>query len=148
MPTVSVIPDAELVVRSFLVGRTAVSDLVGTDERGEVRLYTVTPNPAPAAAFGRLIRVGGVDLPRRSLGRPLIQLEAYGGTKSQARLLAATMAAELEAIDGATVVAGYVQGVEPGTLRYLPDQDLQTERGRARERYIFDAVLTIRAARN
>lgn len=148
MPTADVLPDAELMVRTFLVGRSAISSIVGTDERGEVRVYTIVPNPAPPGPFVRLVRVGGTPRARRGTDAPLVQLEAYGGTKNQARTLAATIAAELEALEGTVVASGYVQGIAPGSARYLPDQDLQTERGRARERYVLDAQLTTRPSRS
>lgn len=147
MPTADLLPDAELMVRTFLVGRTAISDLVGTDDNGEVRVYTIIPNPSPSTAFVRLIRVGGTPLARRGVDRPIIQLDAYGGTKAQARTLAATIGRELEALDGVTVAGGTVQGIEPGAGRYIPDPDLTTERGRARERYIVDVTLTTRPDR-
>lgn len=150
MPTAVVLPDAELLVRTFLVGRSAITDIVGVDERGEGRVYTVIPNPAPTGPFLRLIRAAGPATSRRNIDRPLIQLDAYGGTKAQARNLVATVAAELEALEGATVagVAGYCQGVDPGSERYIPDPDLQTERGRARERYILDVALVTRRDRS
>ena len=147
MPTAVITVDAELAVRNFLAGRGEIVATVGRDARDEPLIYTIVPNPAPAGPFIRLYRVGGTPDARRNIDRPLIQIESYGGTKAQARNLIALVLEQLEALDGADApgVQGHVQGLTAGTLRYLPDVDLQTERGRARERYIVDVAFLFRA---
>ena len=149
MPTAATLPDVELMVRTLLVDTAAIASLVGTDERGEVRVYTVIPKPAPSTPFLRVIRLGGVDRPRRAVGLPVVQFDAYGGTKAQARELLAAVYVALEAAEAAgTIAGGYVQGTIPGASRYLPDPDLMTERNAARERYVGDAQITTRPARS
>lgn len=145
MPTTPALADAELVVRTYLTNITAIADIVGTDDNGEVRVYTVIPKPAPAGPFLRVFRLGGA--PRAggtvTLDAPVIQLDAYGGSKSTARRLMAEAIAALADIAYATHTGASVSTPTFGQNRHLPDPDFDP----ARERYVGDLELVVRPAR-
>ena len=145
MPTTPIAADAELVVRTYLVGIAAIEDIVGTDANGEVRVYTVIPKPAPTEPFLRLYRLGGGPRPggTLTLDAPVIQLDAYGGSKSTARRLMDTARAALADIAYATHAGASVSSPAFGAMRHLPDPDFEP----TRERYVSDVELTIRPAR-
>jgi len=147
MPTSPTLPDAELLVRTYLDGVAAVTGLLDVDAQGNEPIYTVTPKPAPTGRFVRLFRLGGPPRARRGIDTAVIQVEAYGGTKAQARELAAECSAALDDIEDGSHADGSVSGSSSSSFRYLPDSDLMTARNAARERYIATVDLTIRAAR-
>ena len=111
-------PDVELVVRTYLV-RTAsrVRALVGND-----RVYTVVPKDATFPML-RVVRFGGG--PVRQVPHHLIaaalQLDAYGGSKADARRLIDTALAELADMAEHTHDGAVVTGVNIGSARYLPE---------------------------
>ena len=146
MPTTPIAADAELVVRTYLVGIAAIEDIVGTDANGEVRVYTVIPKPAPTEPFLRLYRIGGA--PRLggtvTLDAPVIQLDAYGGSKATARGLLADAVAALADIAYASHTGASVSTPSFGQARHLPDPDFDP----ARERYVTDLELVVRPARS
>lgn len=147
MPTnANLLPDVELLARDFLAGRSAVTDLVGSDSNGQPRIYTRNPATGPPSGRYVLLR----RLPTAPVGRrPLwldaavVQFDCYGGTQRQANRLAETVRRELDAMaDAATSHAeGVVVAVEHGGLGYMPDADQLTARDNARERYIVTATV-------
>jgi len=145
MPTTPALADAELVVRTYLTTITAISDVVGTDANGEVRVYTIIPKDAPAGPFIRLYRIGGAPRPggTATLDAPIIQLEAYGGSKSTARGLLADAVAALADIAYSSHAGASVSTPAFGQARHLPDVDFHPPR----ERYVTDLELTVRPAR-
>jgi hypothetical protein len=120
--------DVERIVSQFLRANTAVTELV------DDRVYSELPKAAEWPAV-RLNRVGGgpaTQPARLDLAR--IQIDVWGGTKANARTIAATVLAvlgdELPGVyDGGVSV---VTAVRLGTLRYSPDETFTP----AKPRYI------------
>lgn len=140
--TVTLLPDIEALVTSFLRAQNEVTSIVNA------RVYTEIPEaPAPPAADNRfpLVRVrrlGGFPSLHRPLqvDRPLVQIEGYAATKGAARLLTETCRAVLaERVEGVHVT-GVVAGITFGALLWLPDEDFT----KPKPRYIADATLTVR----
>lgn len=135
--TTAVQPDIELAVIVWL-GRVGsrVRDLVGVDGQGNARVYTTVPKDAGFPML-RVMLVGGS---RRSAvswsRRPLLQLDAFGGSKSAARRLLETAFAEL-----ADAVGEHddldITAVVPGVDRYLPDPTFSPPK----PRYIGDVTI-------
>ena len=146
MPTTPALADAELIVRNYLTTVTAITDVVGTDDNGQARVYTIIPKDAPAGPFLRLYRVGGA--PRLggtvTLDAPVIQLDAYGGSKATPRALLADAVAALADIAYASHTGASVSTPSFGQARHLPDPDFDP----ARERYVTDLELVVRPARS
>lgn len=155
MPIPTLAPDAELITRTYLVGIAELVARVGTDENGEVRVYTKLPTGGgkvtlPTTGFLRLRRLlappRGNQYRREMIGAA-IQLDAYGGSKRDAFLIIETALAALEVMPAAAHDGAIVSAVEFGPAGYLPDPDLLTAAGNARERYVADVTVVARPAR-
>lgn len=128
--------DAEALLSQFL--RAQDEMVAEVDDR----VYTVIPTK-PTWPLLRLTRVGGgvaMSRPRR-IDRPLIQLEAYGGSKKAAHDLI-ELACQLIAgrILGIHDDLGVVAAYRFGPLSYLPDNTYTP----SRPRYVADVELTTR----
>lgn len=145
-PVTAVPPDIELVVVTYL-RRTGsrVVDLLGVDGQGNPALYTTVPK-APTFPLLRVVRFGGNaarSAPMHLL-RPTIQLDAYGGSKADARRILDTAFAELADIAYHTHAGAVITGVELGsTGRYLPDNDYTPPR----PRYSGDITVLVHPSR-
>lgn len=127
------LPDAEALVSQFLRAQPELEAAIGN------RVYTALPGH-PTWPLIRLTLVAGSPVVSRPLvvDRPRIQLEAYGGSKKDARdlidLARRLIAARIEGVHaGLGVVSGYVFGNQS----YLPDDSYSP----TRPRYIADVEL-------
>lgn len=130
-------PDAERIVSTYVRSRTEVTDLVST------RVYTEVPRKETDRVYPmiRISRVGGgpVGSPL-FLDRALMSFDIWGGTKHEARTIAATLAGVVDEIGGYSAHGGYATGASPGSLRYISDDSFET----AKPRYLLDAVVLFR----
>jgi hypothetical protein len=130
-------PNAEAIVSGYLRSVPEVSSLVGT------RVYTVLPRKETDREFPlvRVSRIGGgpTEAPAY-LDRALLSVEVWGGTKNEARTIAATIAGALDEIDGYSTTDGYATGSSPGALRYIEDADFEPPKAR----YVVDVVAYFR----
>lgn len=135
--TTLVLPDVERIVSTFLRSRTELSTLV------DDRVYTEIPRKASDRVFP-LVRVsrtgGGATTSPSFLDRALVSVEAFGGSKYEARQIAATVDAVLDEIAGFTAHGGYSTGSSPGSLRYIPDDSFEPPK----PRYLLDRVVYFR----
>lgn len=134
--SVTLLPDAEDIVVAFLLGQAEISDLIST------RVYSAIPKD-PGFPLLLVRRVAGAPRFSRPLrvDQPIIQLDAYGGTKKQARNLAATACAVIAArVSGVHDESGVVAGVVFGQFSWLPDPGYSP----AKPRYVTDFTLTVR----
>lgn len=128
------LPDAELVVVTYLRQHTATAALVGT------RVYTELPGDA-TWPLAKIVRIGGPPVARGTLDVATIQCEAYADTKAAARQLAATIQAAFADAAGFTDSGAYITNAEPlSGLQWLPDPDLAD-----RARYLFDTAVYVRS---
>ena len=125
--------DVERIVSQFLRDNTAVTDLVGQ------RVYSELPKAVEWPAV-RLNRVGGGPATRPArLDLARIQVDVWGGTKANARTIAATVLAVI----GEELPGVYDEGVSVitaarlGTLRYSPDTTFTP----AKPRYISEVSI-------
>ena len=118
--------DVERILSQFLRSSSAVTNLVGQ------RVYSALPKECEWPAV-RLTRVGGGPVtvpPRLDLAR--IQIDVWGGTKAQARIICATVLAvavtDLPGVydNGAAVVSA----VRSNVSRYQPDTTFTPSRPR------------------
>lgn len=132
--TIQLVPDAEAIVSSFLRGRSEVTALVAS------RVYTEIPN-SPTFPLVRIYRFGGAPLTSYPLhvDQALLQIDCFGGTKSQARTLAETVRAVLVEAAATTLSGGVVTAATFGPLTYLPDPGYTP----AKPRYTTDVTVTI-----
>lgn len=120
--TLIVLPDIEAVLVAYLRARPEVSAIV--DDRVATEIPAAERLADGDVLFPRvkLARVGGTPTIDRPLwlDRALVQFDAYGTSKSQARLLADTVRAVMA---DATGVRGdaVITRVNPGGLMWLPD---------------------------
>lgn len=127
-------PDAEAAA-AYLIREADVPN-VGA------RVYSSIPTN-PTYPLIILHRFGGVPAERRRLDRARIQVEAWGGTKSQARTAAAAARVALLAGAGTTLSTGggapvnaFISEVEDELgLQWLPDPPTN------RDRYIFGIAI-------
>lgn len=143
MPNTNLLPDIELLLRTYLAGVAGISAIVGADERGQVRVYTRHPSPPPSGPYLLVRRLPSPPANRSPLwlDAAAVQLDAYGGTQRQANRLAETARQQLDGFPAATHSEGVITGVDHGAFGYIPDPDQLTERGNARERYIVGATV-------
>lgn len=132
--TVILLPDVEALVSRFLRDQEEISDLV------DDRVYTAVPEK-PTFPLLLVRRVSGAAVTSRPLhvDAAVLQLDAYGGSKSDARELAETARAVLAARLAGTHDLGVVSGVRFGAMSWLPDVDYSP----ARPRYVADATVTV-----
>lgn len=133
----SVLPDAEQIVSTYLRSRSEVTDLVAD------RVYTEMPRKASDRVFPlvRVVRAGGGPVGSPIfIDRVLVSCDVWGGTKYQAREIAATLALVLDEIAGYSAHGGYSTGSSPGVLRYIPDESFEPPK----PRYLLDTVVYFR----
>lgn len=100
------------------------------------RVYTKLPKQVNYPAI-RLNRIGGTVSIENHLEQARLQVEAYGTTKYEARLVGATAQAAIHSIYGAYdegVVSAVVDGI---SLTWSPDPHTD------RDRYLFDVFIYI-----
>ncbi len=118
--------DVELVVVTYLRRNGSRLEALVDD-----RVYTTVPKAATFPLL-RVVRFAGG--PVRSvplhLEAAVLQLDAYGGSKADARRLLDTARAELADAHLATHTGAVVTGVDFGAVRYLPDGDYDPPRPR------------------
>jgi len=128
-------PNMESLVSAFLRDQAELVDLV------DDRVYTAIPK----GAVYPLVRVTQIlDTPA---GAPLwsvaysVQVEAFGGTKATAWLIASTARAAIDLrIKGEHLGFGVVNGTTPGSLLDLPDEDHEP----AKPRWLFTSTIYAR----
>ena len=128
--------DAEALVSAHLRAASSVTALVGD------RVYTAIPKRAEYPLV-RLWRIGGGPTASPPvLDAARIQVDVYGGSKAQARELAATVLGELEANLVGVQAGGEstVTATRAGTLRFQPD----TTYDPPKPRYIVDVQVYTR----
>lgn len=133
----SILPDAEKILSAYLRSRVELDPLVGD------RIYTELPRLEKDRVFPlvRITRIGGGSVSSPSyLDRALFSFDVWGGTKKQARDIAAIIAAVLEEAANFASDDGYLAGTSPGSLRYIPDESFETRR----PRYVLDAIVYLR----
>lgn len=132
-----ILPDVEAELSRWLRIQPELQTLVDT------RVYTVIPGNAefPLVTLRRI--TGSPPLAHVNwFDQPVIQVEAYGGTKAQARTVAATVMALLqERLVGAILNGAMVTvGLDLVGYLYLPDSSWEP----AKPRYLFSANLMVR----
>lgn len=136
MPTI-VLPDVERILSTYLRSRSEITSLVDS------RVYTELPRRDVDRVFPlvRVSRIGGgaVSSPHY-LDRALVSVEVFGGTKYEARQIAATVDAVLDELANFTAHGGYATGSSPGSLRYVPDESFEP----TKPRYVLDRVVFFR----
>lgn len=132
--TVTLLPDVEKVISAYLRSRTEVTALVGD------RIYTEIPK-TPTFPLVRLTRVGGAPITSRPLhiDQAIVQVDVFGGPKTQARLLAETCRHVLSEAHEATHTGASVDDVVFGAFQWLPDPSFEP----TKPRYSFDAAITV-----
>lgn len=135
---VAVLPDAEALLARFLREDVDVAALVGDN------VFTALPAGFDAWPAVRLTRVSGGPPWQHPLvlDQPQLQIDVFGGTKEQARLIVDTIRAVADERLPAVHSEGIVYRVNQGVVSYIPDQTFDP----ARPRYLFDLTLTTRAA--
>lgn len=129
----SLLPDVEKLTSRHLRSRPSITTLVSD------RVYTAIPeNPTFPLLLVR--RVSGSPVTNRPLyvDAAVIQLDAYGGTKAQARDLIETARQEVATMEGSHA-EGVVSGVTFGPMSWLPDTDY----AKAKNRYIADFTAVV-----
>lgn len=135
-------PNMEALVSAFLRDQPELADLPAMlDDAGDVKVYTAIPK-APSYPLVRVTQI--LDTPN---GSPLwsvafdIQVEAFGGSKGEAWLIASTARALIDArITGEHPGYGVVNGSTPGALLDLPDDDSTP----AKPRWLFTSTIYAR----
>ena len=128
-------PNMEALVSAFLRDQPELVELV------DDRIYTAIPKGATYP----LVRV--TQLLDTPAGAPLwavafdIQVEAFGGSKGEAWLIASTARAAIDRrIEGEHPGYGVVNGSTPGALLDLPDEDHTP----AKPRWLFTSTIYAR----
>lgn len=139
--TAILLPDAERIVSEYLRNeRTEIAALIPDVDSG-ARVYGELPKRDRVYPLVRVSRIGGgATATPRFLDRALLSFECWGGTKSEARTIAETVAAVLDQISGFSAFGGYATGSSPGSLRYIRDDSFEP----AKPRYLLDVVVLIR----
>ena len=131
--TVTLLPNVEALVSEFLRGQSEVAALCSD------RVYTALPVGVefPAVRVVQFDAEFGTHQPLWVVA-PLLQIDAWGGTKAEAYTLAATcMAVMAERLEGGHA-RGVVSGVRFSGWSDMPDTDYQP----ARPRFFFTAQPT------
>ena len=121
MSPVLVLPDAILVVRTWLLTVAEVTALVGT------RISTAS-SASPTYPYVLLQRIGGTAAVRQRLDTARLQYRAWGTDEPNAYLVGRTVLAALLAMEGFSTESATVTGVEeilglgsfPDTVRTPP----------------------------
>lgn len=127
------LPDAELVVRSWLAAHPAVTAICST--RISRRMKTTPVYPCLT-----LRRIGGIPVERRRLDQARIEVQAWGDVDDQetASTLARTARAALHDMAGERIDDAYVTGVDDDlAITWLPDDS----RDPTVPRYVFGVAV-------
>lgn len=132
-------PNVEALVSAFLRDQAEVTDLV------DDRVYTALPKGTVWPAV-RVTQITDAPTTQPLWGRAVsIQVEAWGGSKDDARRIAATCQAAIDArIVGVHDGYGVVNGTEPTTIFDLPDEDFEP----AKPRWIVTCTIYTRPLAN
>lgn len=133
----TVLADAERIVSAYLRSVPSLDALVGD------RIYTEIPRRETDRVFPLVVlsRVGGGPTGSpHFLDRVLLSVSVWGGTKYEARQIAATIQAEIDEISGYSAHGGYATGASPGALRYELDDSFE----KPKPRYLLDSVVFVR----
>lgn len=98
------------------------------------RVYSTIPTKNPVWPLVIVKRLGGIPVVRQRLDRARIQVDVWGGTKSEARAIADAARVALHELEGTTSSKwnSMITGVDLELgLTYQPDSDT------GRDRYIF-----------
>jgi hypothetical protein len=137
--TVTLLPDIEAMLSTYLRNQSEVTDLVGQN------VYTVMPSE-PTTKFPLIVltRIAGQPLFPRPLlvDQARIQVDCWGGPKKLAWQMAATCMAVLADRVIGTQAGGVVAATDFGALIDQPD----TEFDPPQPRWLFDVTITARAA--
>lgn len=130
---VIILPDVELLVRNFLIAQPETVAITDT------RWYSELPK-TKAFPVGRVHQFNSLRSTTRArwLSTSVLQIEAYGGPKATAKLLAETAAGVIEARLPGVHDEGVVTGVVTYGMRDEPD----TEFAPAQPRWLFIAEIT------
>lgn len=130
------LPDAELLVTTFLRQDAAVQAVVGDN------IYTELPAGFSDWPALRVTRIGGAPaFQPLVLDKPLVQFDVWGGPKRPTLKVAETVREALsERTPFHAESIGTLAVERFGTLRYAPD----TKYDPARPRWICDAILVTR----
>ena len=129
-----VLPDVEAMLSAALRADADIIALVGD------RVYGELPKDAGlrAGPLVRLGRIGGGPTGQPlTLDAAIVQFDVWGGTKKQAREVAATIAKVVGELAGYSGPDGYITGTSPGSLRYVPDESFTPQR----PRYVVEATV-------
>lgn len=125
--TLQLLPDAERMLSAYLRSSSELALLV------EDRVYTAVP-ANPVFPLVRLTRTGGPPPTELYwIDGPMIQVDAWGGTKAQTRQAAETCRGLIYALRGTVQGDTVISAVKGGGLQYLPDDSYEP----AKPRYLF-----------
>lgn len=126
-----VFPDSEAIVGTWLRdGGLAVGQ----------RVYSSIPK-TPTFPLITLRRIGGLPAEKHRLDRPMIQVDVWGTSKSEAQDIAQEARTRLHELEGQSVTGAVVAGVADTLgMSFIPDPPT------ARDRYIFGVSLVVHAA--
>lgn len=138
--------DVEGVLLSALRSSASLVALMG----GEPRVYSSLPSSPRFPAMRVTLIAGGEDSRPWQPGEPLreeadVQLDAWGGNRTEALALARAARRTLSGLVG-PVEGGAVSGLRWVSAWSAPDDDVPTNSGRARDRYIAQVLVTIHHA--
>jgi len=133
------LPDAEVIVSSFLRATPEVAAIVGS------RVYTALPAGDLTFPLLRVSRIGSLPIASRPLWAEAVdlQVEAYGGPKAVARTLLDTVRAAMAQRLRGRHPAGAVAAVAFRGASYVPDADVPSDTGRPRPRYVATVAVTV-----
>lgn len=132
--SVTLLPDIERILSTYLRSRSEVTALVST------RVYTEIPKD-PTFPLVRLTRVGGSPVTSTPLwvDEPLVQFDVWGGPKVLAREIAETIRSVLAEARLTAHADASIDDVTFGAFQWLPDDTYEP----AKPRYSFDALITV-----
>lgn len=133
--TVSLLPDVEALVCTYLRAQPEVSALVAA------RVGTEVPE-GPTFPLVRVRRIAGAPVLNVPLylDAPVLQIEGYASNKATARALTETVRAVMaERMIGNRTGGGVVSKVTFGSMSWLPDEDFTPPQ----PRYIADVTVYV-----
>lgn len=138
--------DVEGVLLEALRSSTGLLALLG----GEARVYSSLPSSPSFPALRLTLIAGGEDARPWQPGEPLregldVQLDAWGGNRVEALALVREARRTLSGLVG-PVSGGAVSGLHFTSMFSAPDDDVPTNSGRARDRYISQVEVIVKHA--
>jgi hypothetical protein len=119
-----VLPDAEKVIRDYLLSVAQVTALIGQ------RVYTVSQS-GPQYPYVTIQRFGGIPTSRLRIDSASIQVDCWGNNQAEASLVARTVRAALHAAKSYVHQAGVITGVDDELgLSWQPDTTYATPKAR------------------